>query len=66
MSKNDFIQQLIKGMGNDAFGRASLRKIDHLKWKQLCTAEICRLHSLSHSELETLYHDAEGLYEMAA
>lgn len=65
MSKNDFIQQLIKCKGSDSFGQARLRKSDQLRWVQVCKAEISRLSELSHSDLEKLYHNSEGLYEMA-
>lgn len=65
MSKNDFIQQLLRVMGRDAFGQSRVCKIDQSRWVQVCKAEISRLSGLSYSELETLYHNSEGLYEMA-
>ena len=65
MSKEEFIQRIIKGMGSDSFGRGRLRQKDRRQWLDVCKAEACRLGSLGYSELETLYHKSTGVYELA-
>ena len=65
MSKDDFIEHLINGIGSDYYGPGRLRQSNQLQWLALYKAEIRRLSVLSYSELESLYLDAEGLYEMA-
>ena len=65
MGKDDFIQHLLKNMGNDAFGRARLRHKDRDQWRQACKEEERRLASLGYCELELLYQESQGLYELA-